>query len=68
MFTSLICYVILLPTLPLEGFMGPIVVDSCLDWMGGGNYYSGFLLVCQVGSESWEGGLRNFWVDGPEIF
>jgi hypothetical protein len=50
------CYSILLPTLPLERRIGPTVVDSCLVWTGGGNYYSGFLLVCRVGSEIWEGG------------
>jgi len=42
-------YSILLPTLPLMMEMGPTVVDICLGLTGGGIYYSGFLLTCQVG-------------------
>jgi hypothetical protein len=47
---SLVWYSILLPTLPLEREIGPTVVNICLDWTGGGVYFSRFLWSRRVGS------------------
>ncbi len=55
MFVFIMCYSILLSSLLLEREIGPTVVDLCFDWVGGGKYNSGFLLIRRVGSEGWEG-------------
>ncbi len=47
MFTSLVYYYVLLPTLPLERKKCPTVVGTCLDLLRWGNFISGFLSMCR---------------------
>ncbi len=53
-------YSILLPTLPLAGEFGPTVVESCLDLLCGGIYYSGFLLTRLIGVGKLGGGSSEY--------
>jgi hypothetical protein len=62
-------YSIPLPTLLLVRGIGPTLVETCLGWTGGGNYYSGFLLTRQVGVGKLGGGdLGYSWVMVQKFF
>ena len=65
MLVVVIYYSIRLPTLPLLGEIRPTVVKSCLNLSGGGNSYSGFLLICQVGFKGRGEILGSYLGDGP---